>query len=64
MNFTCNDPEYDIIGNCFGTLMGPNRNDILTTRDSNSLSIETREWLLSGNGFFLAIIPKSTNDAS
>lgn len=58
MNFTCNDPEFDIIGNCFGTLMGPNRNDILTTRDSNSLSIETREWLLSGNGFFLAIIPK------
>lgn len=50
------DP-VDLIGNIYGTMTNPRRG-IFIDRDSNSISLESKEWMLKGNGAFINIIPK------
>lgn len=50
--------DIEIDGNLFGTMSNP-RNGIFIDKDSNSIAIESKRWMLKGNGAYINIIPKN-----
>tara|TARA_R110002124_G_scaffold17532_3_gene73481 strand:- start:365350 stop:366519 length:1170 start_codon:yes stop_codon:yes gene_type:complete len=50
--------NIEIDGNLFGTMSNP-RNGIFIDKDSNSIAIESKRWMLKGNGAYINIIPKN-----
>ncbi len=51
-------PDVELHGNLFGTASNP-RNGIFIDRDSNSIAIESKKWMLKGNGAYINILPKN-----
>lgn len=50
--------DIELIGNIYGTMSNP-RNGINIDTDSNSISLESKKWMLKGNGVFINIVPKN-----
>ncbi|WP_430466941.1 hypothetical protein [Winogradskyella ouciana] len=50
--------DTELVGNIYGTMSNP-RDGIFIDKDSNSISIESKKWMLKGNGGYISIVPKN-----
>ena len=58
LNFTFDNPNVRLTGNLYGTMANP-REGISIDKDSNSISLESKRWMLKGNGAYVNIIPRN-----
>jgi len=53
VNYSINNKDVDLIGNCFGTFQDTKDGGINIIKDKNSIDISTNKWLLNGNGIII-----------
>lgn len=57
VDYNYDKDDFRLIGSCFGTLSYSNNGKIKVIQEGNYISIEAYEWILPGNGIFIAKIP-------
>ncbi len=53
INYSFEECDVDLIGNCFGTFQDTKNGGINIVKDKNSINISTEKWLLNGNGIIV-----------
>jgi hypothetical protein len=57
VDYTYDRNDVKLIGACFGTMAYPSDGKLKVIQEKNYISIEAFEWILPGNGIFIANIP-------
>ena len=58
INYLYDNPKFKLKADCFSTLPSLYVDNLILTEHSNSIFIESKTWLLPGNGILIAIVPK------
>lgn len=53
INYSFEESDVDLIGNCFGTFQDTKNGGIDIVKDKNSINISSSKWLLNGNGIII-----------
>lgn len=57
INLAFENEDINLIGGLYGTMSNP-REGISIDKDSNSINIECKKWMLKGNGVYVNMLPK------
>jgi len=58
INYLYDNPNFKLKADCFSTMPILTIDNLILTEYSNSVFIESKTWLLPGNGILIAIVPK------